>query len=346
MSDTAALKPEASDPVIRTLRFRRARWFYLAAYLACVVASVFYLLPRTFLLIVPATFIAGMILFVKFGRHKLSSKHFADAERFADLAEAVSKTFGTHLYLRDRYSKARDKEAPIRVRKRKKHAGIRSASPFLVLQTPNHKLLVTPQTYWLVTRGAVVAGTTKSIDLDTFDIETKVDRPRGDDEVLGQTWRYATKNDERDLRFNNNDEMWRVRRHGVEIALGDLRWAIRLYSIANARGFASALAEICDQPLEEEYWSADDDEAADTDEEDGSSDKGTNPIHERSWHEVLEISPNASIDEIKRKYRLFLASYDIGEAEALSTGSMKRLLDDWDAVQRAYRQAIAVRGGA
>ncbi|MCG5029729.1 hypothetical protein L0M97_14115, partial [[Ruminococcus] torques] len=61
-----------------------------------------------------------------------------------------------------------------------------------------------------------------------------------------------------------------VRRHAVELAIGQYRWAICLYGIANARSFVSAFAEIAPQPIELQYHP---DADADADAEDEDDDE-------------------------------------------------------------------------
>lgn len=324
-----------SDPVARVLVFRRWRWGALVAYIIALPFVMAHLPPGPFLAVFFLTLIVGAVLFVRLGRHRLDPKHFEGSTSFETLVDALPQTFGTHLYLRERYSRDRGKQTSIKIKKRKSYSGIRSAQPFLILKAAGNRLFLTPRRYWLHTDGRVISGPIEAIDLETFDLEEKVVRPREDDQVLGSTWRYATKSGDRDLRFNDNHELWLVRRHAVELAIGKYRWAICLYGLNNARAFVSTFAEIANKPIEVEYHPQDEDEEQFAEE--------PPPIPPR-WFDILGVSPQATVGEIKTAYRDLLKQYHPDRAAGLGEKLRRVANEEAGELIRAYKEGIAERG--
>lgn len=332
MTDNTNNEP---DRVPRVLTFRRWRWWLLSVYMIALPFHPAYVNPAVFFILVLITMIVGGVLFVRLARYRLDPSYFAGGEAFASMIDALPGTFGTHLYLRERYARDAGKRTPIKIKKRKGYSGLRSDQPFLVFKASGHRLFLTPNRYWLQTHGEVVSGPTSAIVIETFHLEEKVERPRKDDEVLGSTWRYATKSGDRDLRFNDNQELWLVRRHAVELAIGDYRWAICLYGIANARTFVSTLAEIAPQPIELEYH-------PDAGEEDEVLFEET-PPGPRRWFEILGVTPQATVGEIKAAYRTLIQQYHPDRVAHLGEKLRRVANEEAGELNRAYKEGITAR---
>lgn len=73
---------------------------------------------------------------------------------------------------------------------------------------------------------------------------------------------------------------------------------------------------------------------------------GEVPPQTRAWHEVLNVSPSASPEEIRAAYRSLMSQYHPDKVAGLGEGLRELAERKAKEINRAYEHAMAVRGGA
>jgi DnaJ-domain-containing protein 1 len=65
-----------------------------------------------------------------------------------------------------------------------------------------------------------------------------------------------------------------------------------------------------------------------------------------AWHEVLKISPNATVEDIRAAYKILIHQYHPDKVEKLGVELKTLAARRSSEITRAYRQAIQLRGGS
>lgn len=76
-------------------------------------------------------------------------------------------------------------------------------------------------------------------------------------------------------------------------------------------------------------------------------DSGTTERHEvpsASWDEILNVSPLASVDEIRRAYKMLISQYHPDKVAALGDELKKLAEYKSKEITQAYREALRIRG--
>jgi len=107
--------------------------------------------------------------------------------------------------------KRSDEGAKLKVKLTKNSYRIKCDRDFLQIEKFGFLWLLTPKTYWLQDGFSVVRGNTAEIEVETVFRDVGREKPRWKSEIVGQTWRHATKNGERDYRFKDNYQIPIVR---------------------------------------------------------------------------------------------------------------------------------------
>jgi DnaJ like chaperone protein len=80
---------------------------------------------------------------------------------------------------------------------------------------------------------------------------------------------------------------------------------------------------------------------------DRARDRGEAPGHEdppASWDEILNVSPDASMDEIRQAYRVLMSQYHPDKVARLGEDLKKLAERKSREITRAYRAALRARG--
>lgn len=67
-------------------------------------------------------------------------------------------------------------------------------------------------------------------------------------------------------------------------------------------------------------------------------------VSSASWNEILEVSPLASADEIKRAYKLLISKYHPDKVAMLGEELIKLAEHKSKEITQAYREALRLRG--
>lgn len=172
---------------------------------------------------------------------------------------------------------------------------------FFLIRKQNDLLIITPRTYWVMLGKNNYTGQTCTITVNSFSFKEQVLRPQSDDEIISTVWRYAkrTNPNERDFRYNNNSSTYIVRRHGITLKLANgLEWTLKPFSQAKCSDIEKTFGII----IERNKGRANQEERT-------SSNYTKRNTYQRYWHEVLDVSINASQDEIRKKYLKLIKEY-------------------------------------
>lgn len=150
--------------------------------------------------------------------------------------------------------------------------------------------------------GDYSCGETNKLDFECFKYEDKLTSPRPQDEILQETWKYATKSGDRDMRYKDNFSVSLVQRYGVTLLLQNgSKWEFGGLSEADQDPLMEALQKIIDREIVEEFVEGDQDdekdEEIDDDDETSTDDQGEEYGGE-SWYEVLGLSPTPTTEEV------------------------------------------------
>ena len=107
--------------------------------------------------------------------------------------------------------KRSDEGSKLKVKLVKHCDRIKCDREFLQIEKLGYLWLLTPKTYWIQDGFSVVRGNTDEIEVETVYRDVGREKPRWKAEIVGQTWRHATKNGDRDYRFKNNYQIPIVR---------------------------------------------------------------------------------------------------------------------------------------
>ncbi|BCB22369.1 hypothetical protein [Bosea sp. ANAM02] len=107
--------------------------------------------------------------------------------------------------------KRSDEGSKLNVKLVKESYRIKCDREFLRIEKFGFLWLLTPKTYWIQDGFSVVRGNTDEIEVETVCRDVGREKPRWKAEIVGQTWRHATKNGDRDYRFKNNYQIPIVR---------------------------------------------------------------------------------------------------------------------------------------
>ena len=204
-------------------------------------------------------------------------------------------------------------------------------------------LILTARSYWLWYGRCLRYGAADTIGIDLIEWEFEVDDTRPDDEIIGQRWLHATKTGGRDHRYNRNYLIEEVRRHGVQLAFGDLQWNIELYAYDDACTFANALSAMSKQgpalfsSVDQEEASGMGDAVEDQPEE---PEEREEERHVRDWHEVLGTPVGASFEMIRAAYKDRLKEYHPDRVAHLGEKLRNLANDEAVAINQAYAEAM------
>ena len=184
--------------------------------------------------------------------------------------------------------------------------GTISDKPFLVLSGSTGFLLITPARYWSCLDNNYSTGRTENITFEDFTYDDTVESADMDDEIIGQTWMYATKSGERDRRHKDNWKVLKVSRYGISLGLENRsEWEICHLSQDMKGAIFVAFNAILGATLcnDEEDEESNDDQFENDDEAYEQSSESP------EWFEILEIPQTASEKEIMAAWRTKIKQY-------------------------------------
>jgi len=235
-----------------------------------------------------------------------------------------------------------DINSRLRIKSVRQFKRLRATTPFIAISGKTGFLILTPMTYWSFLDAEYAAGETKTITLERFYYEDTITSPRPSDEILQETWKHATKTGDRDLRYKDNISASLVRRYGVTLVLQNAaKWELGGLLEEERDRLFKAFLEITDQEYVEDD-ETDGDQLSENDPEypwyrvlglspDATVDEvlavndekskyfenetqklnlakeegldWANQEEKVSWYKVLDLSPDATDDEIKVAHR-------------------------------------------
>lgn len=185
---------------------------------------------------------------------------------------------------------------------------VRAATPFIVISGESGFLILTPVRYWSFLDDEYSSGGTKEIELERSNYEDKLTSPRPDDDIIQETWKYATKSGGKDMRYKDNASAFLVQRYGVALLLQNgSRWELGGLLEEERDRLLEALQEITGHEIAESEDNLDDEEYDDDDQ--FSEDDQEEEYGEEPWYEVLGVAPDATEGEIKAAYREKIKQY-------------------------------------
>ena len=118
--------------------------------------------------------------------------------------------------------------------------GVKAHEPFVTIEGDTGFLIITPVRYWSYLDGNYSSGETDKIKVEDFNYEIALELPNANDEIIGETWRHATKSGGRDYRYIDNGEVYLVRRYGVTLRIQNKqKWEFgNLFENSNRRTFS------------------------------------------------------------------------------------------------------------
>jgi DnaJ domain len=194
----------------------------------------------------------------------------------------------------------------------RKYKRLRASTPFVVISGATGFLILTPLRYWSFLDKKYSSGDTKKIGLESFYYDHKLTSPRPADEILQETWKYATKSGDRDMRYKDNISVTLVRRYGLTLRLQNgSKWELGGLLEDEQDQLLKSWQEITDQKVTENEETLDNEEYDEIDGDDQVSedDQDEEEYQDEPWHEVLGVSPDATRDEIKEAYREKIKQY-------------------------------------
>jgi hypothetical protein len=209
--------------------------------------------------------------------------------------------------------------------------GISSAKEFLVIECGAEKFILTPRSYWIVLDDQVLHGNTLSINVTEFSYEIKVDAPRDDDDIIDKTWLYTTKRGDQDRRYANNRQLWLVRRFGVTIAVDKIEIEVYLFSENDCNSFSKSLCIMIKYEArlndgENQQYAEDESDYKEPD--------------CREWYEVLEVSPDADLQEKRSAYLKLIKQYHPDLVANLGVKLREVAEQETKAINEAYQLAV------
>lgn len=332
-----------SNPLFRVLAFRS----YAAAATILLVPFTIYLLWVSAWLglgFIAATWIVMRI----FGRYRLPEESFSEIkDNYAKAGKTLAKSELSYANIHVR-SDTSSGQHETKIKFKKSTRGIKAKKPFLYVKCGSSRFIATNKTYWLKFEGKTLSGNTANIQLVAFDYYTVVDDDRQDDEVVGSVWKYATKNGERDWRFKDNQEMYRVCRKGLSLHIEEFALDFHLFSIGAQEEFSDAFRTVLNTPTAprqlgytaEEYETGQEDDSEDEEENDFDEQAYYNDV----WPAVLDVEPDATIDDITTAYLAQIEQYNPEHVAHLGERLRSTANEESEAIKAAYRAALRSRG--
>ena len=284
---------------------------------AVAVIAAFPIIAMTAGLAIPI--VGGLIFWIWYAatRVRIGASHFAGAPDFGTAAQRLASEFpALHRYVGNAFQEV------LEVRYTRKFKRIRAERELLVLSRQSDSLIIAPATYWSMLDGQASIGLTPDVQIKPFAHELRSTQLGEQDEVLDESWQYATKTGDRDLRYKDNYEVYVVRRFGFEIRLQDgTRWRFGRLPLESCVFIISDFLQIFGKSLTsesdarhllEELTGAnetdqftdgvkiDSDIGQDHPDDDKSFDQiGLKQSQRREWFQILGVDCQASREEIK-----------------------------------------------
>ncbi|MBN9085109.1 MAG: hypothetical protein J0I16_26665 [Rhizobiales bacterium] len=325
-----------SSPLFRVLAFR-----------AYAAASTILLVPLTlYLLWVAPLFgfgliIAALVIQRIYGRYRLPEETFSEVKpEYLKAGKALAKAELAYANVHKR-SEASSDEHATKIKFKRSTRGIRAKKPFLYVKCDSSRFIATNKTYWLKCGDNTLSGNTADITMVEFKYDAIVEDDRPDDEVVGSVWQYATKNGERDWRFKDNQEMYRVRRKGLTLQIGKFDLDFYLFSVGAQEEFEDAFQAVLNGPVALESPSV---EVENEDEIDQAGDFDEQAYYDDAWPAVLNVEPAATIDDITASYLALMEQYNPDHVAHLGEKIRSTANEECEAIKAAYRAALRSRG--
>ena len=258
-------------------------------------------------LIILCVFLIGPYSYFRYAT--ISEEPFFGHERFNSTALKIVELNAFRLTVED--------IAPINIRVtyRSRFGLLRAQKRFLLFEDSSRFLLITPQRYWYGTDGGrkIISGALISLAIRFLQKPTWVHELKHDEPVLHEEWQFVTKYGERDLRYKDNPLMYQVKRYWASIRLPDDREIdIGAFTKLHAADLYKLLSSIITVVIHPDIQDRDDEvEDNSAEPEHGQEEGPTSDDHEAvsAWYEILEVSSDATLQEIDAAYRSKIKQY-------------------------------------